>query len=186
MDVEVMNFFFASLTVVALAISLGGAAVLLWSRASDGGKERLETLRYSIGNTGLSLAWAIAAVATLGSLYYSEIANFPPCKLCWFQRIGMYPLALILGIAALYNDQKIRRYVLPIVSIGAGISIYHYLLERFPSWASGTSCDPAVPCTTVWVWKFHFISIPFMALAGFTAIGILLWLSPKDQEEEST
>jgi disulfide bond formation protein DsbB len=179
-----MSFFFASLTVMAMAIFLGCAGILVWSRLSDGGQGWLDRLTYSVENNGLFLAWAIATVATLGSLYYSEIANFTPCKLCWFQRIAMYPQAVILGIAVFYNDRKIRRYVLPVVSIGALISIYHYLLERFPSWASEGSCDPTVPCTTVWVWKFHFISIPFMALAGFAAIGTLVWLLPKDQEEE--
>lgn len=184
MDVDVMSFFFASLTVVALGISLGCVSILLWGRTTATGAGWLDRLRFSVESTGLALAWAIATVATLGSLYYSEIANFTPCKLCWFQRIGMYPLALILGIAAFHNDHRIRRYVLPVVSLGAAISTYHYLLERFPSWASDGSCDPTIPCTTVWVWKFHFISIPFMAFAGFTAIGVLLWLLPKRQEED--
>lgn len=182
-DVDVMSFFFAALTLIALAISLGCAAIMIWARFSAAGKGWSDRLRYSVENNGLFLAWSIAAVATLGSLYYSEIANFTPCKLCWFQRIAMYPQAVILGIAVLYNDYRIRRYVLPVVSIGALISIYHYLLERFPSWASEGSCDPTAPCTTVWVWKFHFISIPFMALAGFTAIGFLMWLLPKEEKE---
>ena len=182
MPVESMNLYFGILTIVALLISLGCIAIVLWSRWSATGREWLDRLKGSVANGGLMLAWAIAAVATLGSLYYSEVANYTPCKLCWFQRIAMYPQAVILGIAAFRNDHSIRRYVLPIVSIGSAISIYHYLLERFPSWATDGSCDPTAPCTTVWVWQFHFISIPFMALAGFTAIAVLLWLMPSGEK----
>lgn len=182
MGIETMNVFFALLTVVALAIFLGSTGIVAWGRLSPAGAVWLDRLRWSIEHNGLWLAWAIALVATLGSLYYSEIANFTPCKLCWFQRIAMYPQAVILGIAALWNDHRIKRYVLPIVLIGAVISIYHYLIERFPSWAGDGSCDPTAPCTTVWVWQFHFISIPFMALSGFAAIAILLWLLPPDLE----
>ena len=182
MAVESMNVFFALLTIAAGLISLGCGAILLWGRRSATGREWLDRLRVSVENGGLMLAWSIAVVATLGSLYYSEIANFTPCKLCWYQRIAMYPQAVVLGVAALRNDHSVRRYVLPVVGVGGAISIYHYLLERFPSWASDGSCDPTAPCTTVWVWQFHFISIPFMALMGFAAIAILLWLMPRGSE----
>lgn len=177
-----MNIFFALLTLVALAIAFFGLAAPAWARWGPGGHELSGRLRDAVEDNGLWLAWAIAAVATAGSLYYSEIAGFTPCKLCWYQRIAMYPLSVILGIAAFRHDHLVRRYVIPIVSIGAAISIYHYLIERFPSWAGDGSCDPTAPCTTVWVWQFHFISIPFMALSGFAAIAALLWLLPHRTE----
>jgi disulfide bond formation protein DsbB len=183
MAAPAMNVFFALLTVVADVIVLASVATWLWSRSSPRGKAALERLRLWATDGGLLLGWSIALVATLGSLYYSEIANFTPCKLCWYQRIAMYPQAIVLGIAALRNDHHIRRYVLPIVSIGAAISIYHYLLERFPSLESAGSCDPTAPCTTVWVWEFHFVSIPFMALSGFAAIAVLLMLSPTQNDQ---
>jgi disulfide bond formation protein DsbB len=135
-------------------------------------------MRESLSHYALPLAWLVALTATLGSLYYSEVANFIPCKLCWYQRIAMYPLAVILGIAALKRDVSVRLYALPLVTVGGAVSIYHYLVERFPDLA-GSMCDPAAPCSFLWVWEFHFISIPFQALSGFVLIGALMFLLPR-------
>ena len=123
-----------------------------------------------IGPSALWLAWGVALVCTLGSLYFSEVAHFVPCKLCWYQRICMYPLVVMLGVAAWRQRIEIARATLPLVAIGAAISTYHYLLERFPSMESAASCDPSAPCTLVWVWRFHYLSIPAMALSGFALI----------------
>lgn len=182
MQVATMNIYFGLLTIIALLIFFGSAGVTLWARTSPVGEKWLDRLRISARSNGLWLAWAIATIATLGSLYYSEIAHFTPCKLCWYQRIAMYPLAITLGVAAWRSDHEIRRYVLPLVSIGGLISIYHYLIERFPSLSGTVSCDPTAPCTTVWVWQFHLISIPFMALSGFAAIAALMYLMPSGPE----
>ena len=121
----------------------------------------------------LWLAWLIAAVAMAGSLYFSEDANFVPCKLCWFQRIAMYPLAVVLLISALWRDSGIRRYAVPLATVGGLISAYHYLIEWRPTLSSG-SCDITAPCTVPWFRQFGFVSLPFMALCGFAAIAMLL------------
>jgi disulfide bond formation protein DsbB len=115
----------------------------------------------------------VAAAATLGSLYYSEIAHYVPCDYCWYQRIAMYPLALILGIAAFRDDRSITRYAVPLAAAGGLISGYHYLIQQFPDLSTG-SCSAAAPCTATWVWEFGFVSIPFMALSCFAAIVALL------------
>ncbi len=120
------------------------------------------------------VAWAQALVATLGSLYFSEVMLLTPCMLCWYQRIAMYPLSVMLAVAALRRDLAVRRYAFPLALIGASIAAYHYLLERFPTVLSSGACSAGVPCTTVWVWQFHYISIPFMALSGFALIITLL------------
>lgn len=136
---------------------------------------------------GLWLAWLMAVVATLGSLYYSQIAHFTPCEYCWYQRIGMYPLAVILGIAAFRGDTAIRRYVFPLAIGGGLISAYHYTIQHLPDIATG-SCSTTTPCTAALVWKFDFVSIPFMALVSFAAIVTVLLLdrartpSPTDQD----
>jgi disulfide bond formation protein DsbB len=121
-------------------------------------------------------AWLVAATATLGSLYFSEVANFTPCNLCWYQRIAMYPLAVILLIAAVRRDRGIRVYAVPLAAIGAGISTYHYLLERFPELESSTVCNPAIPCNFVWFEKLGFVTLPYMALSAFLLIIVLLTL----------
>jgi disulfide bond formation protein DsbB len=123
------------------------------------------------------LVFAIAAVATVGSLWLSGGAGFTPCTLCWYQRIAMYPLALILGIAAWRRDVAVRVYVIPLAAIGALVSCYHIVVERFPDLES-SSCDPNNPCSLKWVEHLGFVTIPTMALAGFLAIITVLALLP--------
>lgn len=182
MSVRAFSLFFALLTVGADAFVLLVLVLAVASRFSERSASALQWIRDMVGGSSLVLAWIVALVATLGSLYYSEVAHFTPCKLCWYQRIAMYPLVLILGIAALRWDFGVRRYVLPVVAVGAAISVYHYQLERFPAQTS-LACSVDAPCTTVWVWEFHYISIPFMALSAFALIATLLLLGPSRQEE---
>lgn len=181
MTIDQMSTFFALLTVVANLTVLGGLFIYLgspYNAAADRLRVRITT---SLGDGALTLAWLVALVATLGSLYYSEVANFIPCKLCWYQRIAMYPLALILGIAALKRDLNVRRYVVPMVAVGGAISIYHYVLQRWPNLETA-ACDPTAPCTATYVWKFHYISIPLMALSGFALIAVLLLYGPRARD----
>jgi disulfide bond formation protein DsbB len=169
MSVNSVSTFFA---VGAIALGLGVIAVaLLWvtARVSDGAAKTMDRLADSFQGYGLWIAWLMALVATLGSLYYSEVAGFTPCEYCWYQRIGMYPLAIVLGIAAFRGDRAIRVYAIPLAVAGAAISAYHYALQHFPSLATG-SCDLFAPCSAAYVWKFDFVSIPFMALVSFATI----------------
>jgi disulfide bond formation protein DsbB len=190
MDVEAVSTFFALLAVVGLLFIAAVAVVAAVSALRGGLPEPLVPLRLGLGQVALPLGFAVALTSMLGSLYMSEVANFPPCILCWYQRIAMYPLALVLGIAALRRDVGIRWYALPLAVIGIGISTYHYLLERFPdSISAGCSLD--IPCDTVWVWKFGFLSIPGMAWVGFALVITLLLLArpsprPTEAPPEST
>jgi hypothetical protein len=116
------------------------------------------------------LTLVVAAGATLGSLYFSEVANYIPCRLCWFQRIAMYPLALIALVALLRRDAGARWYMVPMAVIGGGISTYHYLIEWNPS-LEGGSCSLFGPaCADIWFREFGFVTLAFMALAGFTFV----------------
>ena len=176
-----MSLFFALLTVGANAFVVLAVGLALGARYSRGADRALGRFRGAVDGSSLVLAWVVALVATLGSLYYSEVAHLPPCTLCWYQRIAMYPLAIVLAIAAVRSDFGVRRYVLPVVAIGAAISAYHYQLERFPSQAT-LACSVEVPCTTVWVWQLHYISIPFMAFSAFALIAMLLLMGPAGDE----
>jgi disulfide bond formation protein DsbB len=186
-SVQTFSLFVAMLTVAANVVVLGAVGLAIAARFSEGAASILARVREAIGDSSLVLAWIVALVATLGSLYLSEVAHFTPCPLCWYQRIAMYPLVVILGIAALRSDLAVRRYVLPLVAIGSVISIYHYQLERFPSQTS-VACSADVPCTVVWIWRFHYISIPFMALSAFALIAALLLLgaAPDAGPEDET
>ncbi len=130
-------------------------------------------------------AFAIALIATLGSLYFSQIAHFPPCVLCWYQRVCMYPLVAILGFS-IYK--KSRDMILPafiLLPIGWVIAVYHNLLYYKILPEAAAPCLAGVSCTTKFIEWFHFITIPFLSFAGFTAIGIALiiyWKSSKGAE----
>jgi disulfide bond formation protein DsbB len=136
----------------------------------------LRPLREGVGQAALWMAFAVAATTTFGSLWLSEAENLPPCYLCWWQRGFMYPQVLLLGVAAPLHWLKVRWISLPMVVVGAGISTYHYLVERFPDDIS-TACSTETPCSTVWIWKYHFLSIPGMAWIAFVTIGVLLLLA---------
>ncbi|WP_214794443.1 MULTISPECIES: disulfide oxidoreductase [unclassified Exiguobacterium] len=124
---------------------------------------------------GLYLAWLVALTATLGSLYFSEIREFVPCELCWIQRIFMYPLTILLGIAVFTDDRAVRKYVLPLTIIGGIVSLYHYLVQKVPGFAEIQPCAQGVPCSGQYINWFGFITIPFLALTAFTLITILMW-----------
>jgi disulfide bond formation protein DsbB len=174
--VTTVTLFYSLLALVANAAVIGLVALAVASRRSPNARRWLDDLRSSFGSGALLAAFVVATLATLGSLYFSEIAHFEPCRLCWYQRIAMYPLVLILGIAALRRDPGVRRYAAPIAVIGALIASYHYALEWFPSLDSG-ACSATAPCTIVWFREFGFVSLPYLALSAFLLILALLWLA---------
>ena len=130
------------------------------------------------------IAFVIALVTMLGSLYLSEIAHFKPCPLCWYQRICMYPLSVALLVGGLRRDRMVWTYVIPPAVIGTGIAIYHTQLQAFPK-QHGPFCKIDDPCTVRFVWEFGFVSIPFMALAAFVfIITMMLVLRTEPSEED--
>lgn len=178
MEVTTANAFFASLAVFCQVLVVALVLLAVGARLAGGVlADALAAVRRELAAWGLWLAFAVAGAATAGSLYYSEIAHFTPCRLCWFQRICMYPLALLLGIAAVRRDRGIRVYAIPLAAIGALISTWHILVERNPTLESG-SCDPANPCSLKWVEQWGYLTIPTMALSGFLAIITILALLP--------
>ncbi|MEX0868100.1 MAG: disulfide bond formation protein B [Nitriliruptoraceae bacterium] len=124
-------------------------------------------------DVALPTATAIATVATLGSLAMSEIAGYVPCTLCWYQRIAMYPLVIVLAVAAARRDAQVWRTAVPIAAIGASVSVWHIAVERRPS-LGGATCDPAAPCAVRWVEEFGFLTLPTMAGIAFLAIIVLV------------
>lgn len=122
----------------------------------------------------LYVAWTASLVATLGSLYFSEIANYPPCVLCWYQRIAMYPLVIILGFA-IYTKNKLMILPALVMSvIGGLIAVYHNLLYYNILPEAAAPCIAGVSCTTKYIEWLGFITIPLLALIGFVIITILL------------
>ena len=220
-DTDLAITFFTFLTLLANAATLGIAGTAAAARLTGRPAPRRAWARLhdEVAGGAVGLAWLVAAVAMSGSLYFSEVAGFTPCRLCWAQRACMYPLVVLLAVAGLTRrpawrvpraaaDRPVRAadvgdarrpntdltgkalqlatppqrtltcrsahaLSLALATVGAGIAIYHVLVERFPSLESGT-CDPANPCSLVWFERFGFVTLPSMALSGFALIGTLL------------
>ncbi len=132
----------------------------------------------------LHIALIQAWLASLGSLFYSQIVGLVPCHLCWYQRILMYPLVIILPIALLRKDKGVAYYVLPLSVIGTLIAFYQYLLQMTPLKAAElTKCDLVNPCSKIDAIYFGFITIPFMSLLAFLVISFMMFLLIKSKKQ---
>src|SRR5690606_25393633 len=106
-----------------------------------------------------------------------EIRSYIPCEYCWYQRIFMYPLVIILGIATFQNDTSVKKYVIPVAAIGWGIAIYHYLVQKVPDFAPIKPCVTGVPCNMQYINWLDFITIPFLSFIAFTLIIVCMLLA---------
>ncbi|WP_042353811.1 disulfide oxidoreductase [Bacillus rubiinfantis] len=133
----------------------------------------------------LLLAWITAITATLGSLYFSEVMHYIPCTLCWYQRILMYPLVIILGIAVYRSDRSSYIYVLPFSIIGMLLSGYHTLLQKLPALKQFEVCTSGVPCSKDYLNWFGFITIPMLAFTAFLLITVWMVIFALRQRGET-
>lgn len=139
--------------------------------------------RERIMEQAMFASWGISLVATAGSLFFSEVLKYIPCELCWYQRILMYPLVILLGVASAKKDYTASCYALIFSSIGGLISLYHYLIQKVPALHElGNSCG-IVPCNTDYINWFGFVTIPFLALIAFILISVLLIVVMKNAKE---
>jgi disulfide bond formation protein DsbB len=174
MTYETMRTFFALLTVVANVAVVVAIVLAIGGRWSEGIASLRARTAAGLAGHEISLAFFVALTATLGSLYLSEVVHLIPCTYCWYQRIAMYPLVLLFGVAWMRKDPGIRHYAAPLAGIGLFIASYHYLIQRVPSLDAGTACSTTVPCTAAWFYEFGFISIPYMAGSAFALILMLM------------
>jgi disulfide bond formation protein DsbB len=175
MTVQTVETFYAILALVALGVV--AISVVLWvaAAASPGARPAFAGWSEPLATNALVLAAIVATLAMLGSLYFSEIAKFEPCRLCWYQRIAMYPLAIVLWMAVVRRDRGINPYVRVLAGIGAVIAAYHVALEWIPALDTG-SCGIGPSCGVVWFRTFGFVSLPLLALSAFLLIITLLSL----------
>jgi disulfide bond formation protein DsbB len=148
----------------------------------------LDWIRRLLWGYELWAAFVVAAIATGGSLFFSQIAHFPPCELCWYQRICMYPLSILLLLMAWFGDNRAARYLFPLPIVGACVSIYHLLIENKVI-KEPTQCLASAPggCATKWINEFGYITIPTLALTGFLLlIGFLVLATVGTTEEMAT
>jgi disulfide bond formation protein DsbB len=177
----------AALAVVAQGLIV--VALVVGVCAAVGVRGPLEAVRDSLWGYELWAAFVVAAIATGGSLFLSDIAGFVPCELCWYQRICMYPLSLLLLLMALAGDYRAARYLVPFPIIGAGVSVYHVLVEEGVVGQSN-ACFASAPggCATKWIDRFGYVTIPVLALSAFLLLVALILLAATDEEsgERST
>lgn len=123
------------------------------------------------------MAWFIALIATVGSLFLSEVMDLPPCALCWYQRIALYPLVFIIGTGIVMRDPRLKNYALPLCLAGLAVAVYHNLLYYGILPESVAPCTEGVPCTTRQIEWLGFITIPLLSLGAFVSLAICLLLS---------
>jgi disulfide bond formation protein DsbB len=119
-------------------------------------------------------AWLLAATATLGALFMSEIMGIAPCVLCWYQRIFMFPLVIILALGLFPFDPKVVRYALPLAVVGLLVAGFHLLLTAGYIPETLTPCRQGIPCSTVQVEWFGFVTIPLLSFLAFLVVNALL------------
>lgn len=169
MSFETMKLFFAISAIVANLISVVLIVVGI------AGRNKAESPFEFLRGITLWLASAVAIAAMFGSLYLSEIVHLIPCKFCWFQRIAMYPLAVLLPIAAWRKDNGFRIYAAVLAVLGLGVAIWHRLMQEFPSLDSGACAAVGPPCSSAYITELGFVTIPYMAISAFVLILVLLW-----------
>jgi disulfide bond formation protein DsbB len=171
-------------TIVVFAVlgvagqALAAAGLLSGVLAAAGVRRPLQAVRSALWGYELWATFLVSSLATGGSLFFSEIAHFVPCELCWYQRICMYPLSIITLLAAIAGDYRIARYLLPLPIVGAGVSVYHLLVENGVVGQS-SACLVSAPggCATKWINEFGYMTIPTLALTAFVLLSQLLALA---------
>lgn len=182
MTVASFSRFFATLALLTAAAT-AAVWILAWLahvRPVGSLAQRFTEVR----QLSLWLAFVVASVTMAGSLYYSLSAGFEPCELCWYQRICLYPLSLVLLVAAIRKDFMIWRYTIGIAAIGMVIAAYHTQLQAYPKQQS--FCSTTTPCTARYVWEFGFVSLPLMNLVALTFITTMLLIARRFPMLEDT
>jgi disulfide bond formation protein DsbB len=127
----------------------------------------------------LFVAWVVVTTATLGSLFFSDVMDIPVCMLCWYQRIAMYPMVLVLAVGLLPYDPKVIRYTAALTAVGWLIALFQVLLVAGIIPESAQPCVQGIPCSETHIALFGFLSIPVLSVLTFSLIGLLLFLAHK-------
>lgn len=172
-DLQTMKLFFAMLALATNVVVVFYLVLSVAAPRSHRAAELKQRFYKLVDGNELLYGAIVAGTSMLGSLYMSEIANLPPCRLCWYQRYAMYPVAVVLAIAAWRREIRVRIPVMVAAIVGGAISLYHYLVQYFPN-LQGNSCSIEVPCGFAWFRVFGFISIPYMALSAFLFVLVMM------------
>ncbi len=179
---NIVNITLSSLTVLAQIIVIYLAVIILIKKKTH---PLLGRPFQWIGRRGMIFAFIVALIAMVGSLTYSDILGYEPCKLCWYQRILMYPLVLLFGMAIWRKENFILPYAMLLSTIGGAIALYHYTVQLGLVAAPCSVSGYSVSCAKVFTMRFGYITIPMMAFSAFMLILFLTMLSNKAQGGET-
>ena len=171
MNNEVFELFFAMLSLG----TLGFGIIVLFARVI-----KAKNFLIEVQKIALPLVALITTTAMLGSLYFSEIVNYKPCRLCWYQRSAMYPLAIFLVIANFKKFKFTKQVAFSLASLGGVVATYHWFLERFPNLDAGV-CDVNLPCEFIWFENFGFVTLAFMAFTAFFTTIVLVTIRTTEE-----
>lgn len=183
MSVDTITTLAGIATLAVAALTVGAGLLWLASRLSANARALQERLISLLADQSIWLAWLVVVAGIAGSLYYSEVAGFRPCSFCWYQRIALYPLVLLLPIGALARDRFAARYALPLTAAGAALALYNYLIQLYP--AIEVACSTEVSCSVIDVAAFGWLTLPLMSLVTFAAVtvGVLYDRAYRRREE---
>lgn len=184
MSVETVQLFYGLLALLAWLVIAVLGAIRLLAVVADGARDAWDAVTDALAPNALGLAWFVALLATAGSLYFSEVAGYVPCTLCWYQRIAMYPLVVVLAVGAARREGSAAVYGIALAGIGALIALYHSALEWIPTLDTG-ACSASTPCTLVWFRVFGLISLPNLALTAFALILVILVIRVRHPDHRS-
>lgn len=161
-------------------VAVGLFLVFIVSFFNPKGKTILHTVAKFVSDNYVALLFLIALGATVGSLSLSEIASFAPCKLCWWQRIFMYPQTIIAGVALMVNDRQVRKYILPLSITGLVIAFYHYVMQLFPDLLHCS--EEVAKCSTKQFASFGYMTIPVMSATAFLLLILVCIIGIKSKK----
>ncbi len=170
MPVETINHTLA-LGVIALQV---GTIALLASFLLRDRLPNLEWKRALLQKWGLWIGFALTLSGSLLTLFYSEIVGFPPCPLCWWQRIFLYPQVVLFGVALWRRDRNIAIYSIVLSALGFGVALYHHALQVLPSGSLPCPAEGTVSCAQRFVFEFGYITFPFMGATLFAFLMVLM------------
>jgi disulfide bond formation protein DsbB len=182
-DFKTMRLFFSLLALAANAAVVAAVVLAIGARFSPSLARAARSLRAGLAGWELPLAFLVATISTLGSLYYSEIVNLVPCQYCWYQRIAMYPLVVVIGLAVWRRDRTVAAAAGPLASSGILLAGYHYFIQSFPQFGHG-QCSTTTPCNAAYFHQFGFVSIPYQALSGFALIVVMMTVARLNSRQE--
>lgn len=170
MRVETLN------TILALGtIGLQVAAIALFAMLTLRGNLFVERALERVRSRGLWIAFLFAISGSALTLLYSEVFGFPPCPLCWWQRVFLYSQAVLFAVAAWRKDLGIALYGIVLSSLGLGVGLYHHALQVLPHGSLPCPAEGTVSCAQRFLFEFGYVTFPLMAASLFAFLAILMW-----------